>query len=386
MRDSIRLGLNYGKSTDLERLLRCLTIVSKEQGGQTYAALGIHEKGKVPAEAVAFARYAMFGQVYWHHAYRAVKAMLHRMAWEMLSESQPKTKATVRAEFRRFIIPDRLFSQVEPQTLFPLYDAEASGDVSQIHQGDFAVLVWLAQRGGAVAGEMFTLLQSRRLFKRVLVLSRERVLDKRLWDEMREFYRSNKRNWKAKLGLQRNFQERIVELVEAPPEPVPETSVITPDSRNKFIVEGREKAILLVDFPPERISDTPLEFVVEEDRRRYKVDELRTGSLEQSVVWNALQANFHESIGKLRVFCHPDHVSFLSAFLSRQAIENALSDALHRTEADEEFARRKTAWAPREAEFGSGAIWKYAQLVGPARYGALTNPGAKGEKEQYADI
>ncbi len=53
---------------------------------------------------------------------------------------------------------------------------------------------------------------------------------------------------------------------------------------------------------------------------------------------------------------------------------------------DEEFARRKTSWAPRETEYGSGAIWKYAQLVGPARYGALTNPGAKGEKEQYADI
>ena len=53
---------------------------------------------------------------------------------------------------------------------------------------------------------------------------------------------------------------------------------------------------------------------------------------------------------------------------------------------DEEFARRKIKWAPRETEYGSGAIWKYAQLVGPARYGALTNPGAKGEKEQYADI
>ena len=53
---------------------------------------------------------------------------------------------------------------------------------------------------------------------------------------------------------------------------------------------------------------------------------------------------------------------------------------------EEEFARRKTDWKPRETEFGSGAIWKYAQLVGPARYGALTNPGAKGEKEQYADI
>ncbi|MBL8599684.1 MAG: dihydroxy-acid dehydratase [Devosia sp.] len=53
---------------------------------------------------------------------------------------------------------------------------------------------------------------------------------------------------------------------------------------------------------------------------------------------------------------------------------------------EEEFARRKKDWAPRETEYGSGAIWKYAQLVGPARFGALTNPGAKGEKEQYADI
>jgi dihydroxy-acid dehydratase len=52
----------------------------------------------------------------------------------------------------------------------------------------------------------------------------------------------------------------------------------------------------------------------------------------------------------------------------------------------EEFARRKAQWSPRETEFGSGAIWKYAQLVGPARYGALTNPGATGEKECYADI
>jgi dihydroxy-acid dehydratase len=53
---------------------------------------------------------------------------------------------------------------------------------------------------------------------------------------------------------------------------------------------------------------------------------------------------------------------------------------------EEEFARRATAWKPRETEYGSGAIWKYAQLVGPARYGALTNPGARGEKVQYADI
>jgi dihydroxy-acid dehydratase len=51
-----------------------------------------------------------------------------------------------------------------------------------------------------------------------------------------------------------------------------------------------------------------------------------------------------------------------------------------------EFAERAKTWKPRETEYGSGAIWKYAQLVGPARYGALTTPGAEKEKRCYADI
>ena len=51
-----------------------------------------------------------------------------------------------------------------------------------------------------------------------------------------------------------------------------------------------------------------------------------------------------------------------------------------------EFAERAKAWKPRGTEYGSGAIWKYAQLVGPARYGALTAPGAEKETSCYADI
>ena len=34
---------------------------------------------------------------------------------------------------------------------------------------------------------------------------------------------------------------------------------------------------------------------------------------------------------------------------------------------DAELAKRKKDWKPRESEFGSGYIWKYAQQVGPAR-------------------
>jgi dihydroxy-acid dehydratase len=51
-----------------------------------------------------------------------------------------------------------------------------------------------------------------------------------------------------------------------------------------------------------------------------------------------------------------------------------------------ELAERAKDWKARPSEYGSGAIWKYAQLVGPARYGALTTPGADQETHCYADI
>ncbi len=54
-------------------------------------------------------------------------------------------------------------------------------------------------------------------------------------------------------------------------------------------------------------------------------------------------------------------------------------------EADE-LARRKAAWSPRKHDYNSGAIWKFAQLVGPAYLGAVTHPGAAEETHVYADI
>ena len=54
---------------------------------------------------------------------------------------------------------------------------------------------------------------------------------------------------------------------------------------------------------------------------------------------------------------------------------------------DEELARRREAWnGPRETLYGSGALWKYAQQVGPTYKGAVTHPGAKAERHVYMDI
>jgi dihydroxy-acid dehydratase len=54
---------------------------------------------------------------------------------------------------------------------------------------------------------------------------------------------------------------------------------------------------------------------------------------------------------------------------------------------DEELAARRAAWGgPRPTIYGAGALWKYAQLVGPTRLGAVTHPGAGGEGHVYADL
>lgn len=52
----------------------------------------------------------------------------------------------------------------------------------------------------------------------------------------------------------------------------------------------------------------------------------------------------------------------------------------------EVLAERRKHWAPRSTDYGSGAIWRYAQNVGPAYKGAVTHPGGSAETHVFADI
>ena len=53
---------------------------------------------------------------------------------------------------------------------------------------------------------------------------------------------------------------------------------------------------------------------------------------------------------------------------------------------DDELKRRRAEWKPRETNYQSGALYKYAQQVGPARDGAVTHPGATKEKHVFVDL
>ena len=53
---------------------------------------------------------------------------------------------------------------------------------------------------------------------------------------------------------------------------------------------------------------------------------------------------------------------------------------------EEEVAKRREAFKVRKTNYNSGALEKYAKLVGPARDGAVTHSGAKNESHVFVDL
>ncbi|MEK0085412.1 dihydroxy-acid dehydratase [Benzoatithermus flavus] len=51
-----------------------------------------------------------------------------------------------------------------------------------------------------------------------------------------------------------------------------------------------------------------------------------------------------------------------------------------------DLAARRGGWRPRSSIYGSGALWRYAQTVGPAEKGAVTHPGGKAETHPYPEL
>ena len=69
-----------------------------------------------------------------------------------------------------------------------------------------------------------------------------------------------------------------------------------------------------------------------------------------------------------------------------EIIIDAIKGEINVSLSGNEITKRKNEWRPRQTKHNSGSIWKYAQTVGPAHEGAVTQPGAHSETHIYADI
>ena len=250
-RDSVNLNVPYGAGLDVERLLRCLTVVFKQEGIRTFISLGIHEKGEIPAEHVAFARYAMFGSVYWHHTSRSIKSMLHRAVWESL----PKGVDERRREYKQFKggLEDFLFRTRTKQKQTNLFELQRPPPLpvhAQMSSSDYELLTWIAEHTSKEGRTLLQMLCERRLFKRILVISPRR--NRSLWDHLCRIRQAGR--WDAMLELQRDLQRRLVEIIDKLPENRrTTTSLLAPDNTDFIVSQAAMGSVLfLLDVPGER--------------------------------------------------------------------------------------------------------------------------------------
>ena len=67
-------------------------------------------------------------------------------------------------------------------------------------------------------------------------------------------------------------------------------------------------------------------------------------------------------------------------------IIDAIAGTLDVELSDDELEKRRKTWEAPDNPYKSGALWKYADQVGPARLGAVTHPGGGVEVECYANV
>lgn len=326
VRDASNLNVPFGKAIDFERLLQCLTIVFDEFAEGVYIALGIHEKGKVPAESLAFARYAMFGTVYWHHTTRAAKSMLHRAIWEspsLLEDEESKEK--YRKSFWEFWVGKKIESL--QGDLFPETEEDLRlPDSTQLLPSDKAIIEWLYGKTTKVGKALLAMLEKRELYKRLLVISKQR--DSKLWRMLRDF--RNNYHWEKMVDLQKEIQRRIIVHIER----AVKNRLINPEDEELAKLRelgDKNRAIILLDVPKDRPgSSIPLEYLPEEERREMLGEWRGPSELEDSVVWTQLHDSFVESVGKARLFCHPGKGirEIIERAISRKILRNIVQASI----------------------------------------------------------
>ncbi len=330
IRDSLNLNVPYGQCINVDRLLKCLTVAFKEQGDATFVALGIHEKGKIPAEALAFARYAMFGAVYWHHTSRSTKAMLHRAVWEAIPASDKRLKEykdfseSLWSEIKR---EGRVGMQTPRDGYLNIEDVRAilPAETPQLAISDYEMLCWIYQHSSVRGRPLIELISRRKLFKRLLVVSARR--NQLLWDQLLRV--KKEASAKDLIKFQDTVQGSLVHLLDKL-EPEKRKSTILEKNKTDEIVgrNNRGEILFLVDIPGER-RGSPSDLYFLPERRIYGpiTSQQENGEIEDSPVWNSLSTQFAASVGKIRVFCTPDIVATCTEGLLRPAIEGALDAA-----------------------------------------------------------
>jgi HD superfamily phosphohydrolase len=141
-------------AVDIERLLHCLSIASERRAGKNYRLMVVSRGGFNAIQQLLFARATLFASVYHHHKVRACDCMV-KACFEHFSEKGMKFKKN---------------------SVYPGFNLKSAADFLFLTDTDFFGEAY-NHKCGSLTHQLIHDLVYRRLFKRVLTISRNTVRD-----------------------------------------------------------------------------------------------------------------------------------------------------------------------------------------------------------------
>lgn len=349
IRDAENLRLPYGRGIDFDRLISSATVVmiprrSGEYELERFPSLGIHERGRIAAESVAFARYAMYGAVYWHRTHRTLKAMLNRIAYEILdmgleadNEARRKRAQELRTKLHAFLdVPLQFRLRVAAAGTGAGYD-DGTVDGGFLDAGTEQVLDWLISQKPATTFGLADDIRRRRLYDRVLVTSeyRNSALP---WDGIKQVFgprgERDRSVWLRRLRFARVLEAHIASMVRDWDGTIPDSqTAVDPTKVELFQAQVQSRPVILVDYPIAKLgSKHALSFLYESEWRDPEMDAFEAIAANQSPIWKAVGDQLQESLSKLRVYCDPDFSGLVSAAVPRVEMERLIAVSLDEME------------------------------------------------------
>ncbi|MBN2081942.1 hypothetical protein JW859_07010 [bacterium] len=306
-RDAKQANIRYADCIDVDNIIRFLTVILKDTGrvNVEHLSMGIHAKGRVAAEMMIFARYAMYSQVYWHHAVRCQDALLTRAVVALLESKNENARKAFKAKFLKYVnsIPDILYSN---------RSSGANGEVTYVASGlcptDVAVLKLIKESmKGMKEASLIDYIEERNLYDRLWLCNTES---------------HGQRKWKEIVGL---WDQTTLSNMHVINEKLEREVLqhLRKCKQHKLVRQIKElnQPWLVIDILRRRrsryLNATNLHYVLEGERRRNESTFNVTGEQRECEVWKNYGEPIRDKAGTIRVYGHPNVVDSI-----RQVISN----------------------------------------------------------------
>lgn len=350
VRDSERLNVNAGRGLDRFRIMSSYTVVVVNSDHGVDLLLGVRAKGRRPAELVGRIRSHMFGVVYWHHTYRAIKAMMHWIVWSRLSDQDDESPDILSRSLFKAI--DNTIARTFGNFGSMEIQDSRSGEISNTNGeqliltefSEMGLIEWLRARGGTDVDEMADLLTHHEWYRAVLTVPAPRngtndprdVSDKvaeNLWSlAIKLFAITGDKYWQARYYLAKQLQLRVVDWLYNRSEGESRTHVANFSGRKHDLVSDAELLqLFLFDWLDTGKGQKPLYWTTGDARQTLTVDASAPIPYARSLDEVLLSESFQDTNGALRIFVHPTYADFIDGAMENDTLADMLADSLNKT-------------------------------------------------------